>query len=138
MEPGSYYLEEHGFVFNKFAGKVDDASLLRLINKINDIAGGRADLRELSDCRDVQSIEELTVEGTISSSKEEINRPQSLLAILVPEFDQQIWGMAKVYQSFSEGTRQAVEIFTDLGEAISWLARDPDEENLLQEFISNC
>ena len=136
MGAGSYYLEENGFIFNKFAGRVNDETLMNLITRINDKAGNIDDLRELADCSDLEAIDEMTVEGTISSSKEEVNRPQSLLAILVPEFNQQIYGMAQVYKSFSEGTREAVKIFTDFDEALSWLAHNDDEKQVLKNFIS--
>lgn len=135
MGTRSYYLEENSFILNKFSGDVSDEGLSQLINKINDKAGNVPDLRELADCRDLQSIDDMTVEGTISNSKEEVNRPQSLLAILIPEYNQQIRGMAKVYQSFSEATRKAVKIFSDLEEAISWLAHDEQEKEVLRDFI---
>lgn len=136
MGTGSFYLEENGFIYSKFAGNVNDEALFNLVSKINEKARDVANLRELSDCRDLQSIDEMTVEGTISNSKEEINRPQSLLAILVPEFNRQIYGMAEVYKSFSEGTREAVKIFTDFDEAVSWLARDDSEKEVLASFIN--
>ena len=133
----SYYLKEHRFALNIFTGELDDKSLMKLINDVNKVAENVPDLRSLSDARELQSIDNLSVEGTIGSSKVEINRPQSLLAILIPEFNQQIYGMVKVYQSFSEGNRKAVEIFTDLNEALSWLARDEQDKEVLRDFIKN-
>ena len=41
-----------------------------------------------------------------------------------------------MYKSFSEGTREAVKIFTDFEEALSWLAHDDDEKEVLKEFIA--
>ena len=137
MRTGSYYLNENGFIFNKFVGNVDDTKLLKLITYVNDKTGDVADLREFSDCRKVENIDEMTVEGTISNSKEEVNRPESLLAILVPELDRQIYGMAEVYKSYSEGTRKDVKIFTDFEEALSWLAPDAAEREVLTEFIAS-
>lgn len=135
MGAGSHFLKENHFIYNKFTGDVNDEGLLNLINRINDKAGDIADLRELSDCRDLQSIDDMTVGGTISNSMEEVNRPQSLLAILVPEANPQISSMAEVYKSYSESTRQAVEIFTDFDKALSWLAPDAKEKQALKDFI---
>lgn len=132
----SYYLETHHFMLNKFTEELDDQSLAELIKDINEKTQGTLDLRELSDARELKSVDNLSVEGTISGSKEEVNRPQSLLAILVPEFNQQIYGMAQLYKSFSEGTREAVEIFTDFNEALSWLARDSNEKEVLIDFVN--
>jgi len=132
----TYYFKEHSFMLNEFSGGLDDESLMKLINDVNDKTEGITGLRQLSDCRELQNIDNLTVQGTVISSNEEINRPQSLLAILVPEFNQQIYGMAKVYQSFSEANRKAVKIFTDLDEALSWLAQHDQEKELLKKFVN--
>ncbi len=136
MAINSYYLQEHSFVLNEFIDELDDQSLMKLINDVNNITENVPNLRDLSDARKLQSIDNLSVEGTISSSKGELKRPQGLLAILVPEFNQQIYGMAKVYQSFAEGNRKAVEIFTDFDEALSWLAHDEQEKEVLKDFVN--
>ena len=132
----TYYLEGHKFILNEFSGDLDDESLKNLIKDVNVKTKEITDLRELSDCRELQSIDNLTVQGTIVSSQLETNRPQSLLAIVTPEFNQQIHGMAKVYQSFSEATREAVKIFTDIDEAVSWLAKDDQEKEILENFVN--
>jgi hypothetical protein len=98
---------------------------------------GISDLRELADCRGLISLETLTVKRTSDYAKLVSNKTQSLLAMLLTE-SPLLFGMARVYQTFTENKRGCVQIFRDIHKALEWLARDKQEIMLFNEFIKNA
>ena len=75
----------------------------------------------------MKDISSLTVQGTTECANKEDDRPGSKLALLIPNDSPLVFGMARAFQTFSEDHREAVQIFTDFNEAVTWLADDENE-----------
>ena len=130
-----YYLKKYKFMFTKISGEVNDQNLEEHVIALNMETEGVSDLREIADCRSIENMSRLTVQGTVNCAQLENNRPKSLLALLVSD-SSMLFGMARAYQTFSAGRRKSVEIFKDINKAIAWLANDDQEINIFNEFIN--
>ena len=131
-----YYLEGHKFMLTKISGELNDKNLMQHVIDLNKETKEVLNLRELADLREIKSLEKLTVQGTVNCSKAEENRPESLLAILVPESNVVLYGMSRAYQMFSEDKRKDVQIFKDIYKALAWLSSDDYE--ILNNFVNNA
>ena len=133
-----HLLKSHKFMYNKVSGEVNDHNLKQHIIDLNLETEDIDDLRELADCRDISNVKDLTIERGISPSVSSIkNKPQGMLAILVPE-SPLIFGMARAYKTFAEDELKYVEIFKDINHALEWLAKDEQEIAIFNEFIKNA
>lgn len=128
------YLKDNNFLVTKVTGEVNDHNLREHVIELNMETEGISDLRELADCRGIVDLTQLTVQGTSECAKLENNRPNSLLAILVPD-STLLFGMARAYQAFSEDRRKDTEIFKSIDEALAWLSKDEREREELKDFI---
>ena len=132
-----HYLKEHKFMLTKISEELFDQNLMQHVIALNSETEGVVQLRELADLRETKSLDRLTVRGTIAASQTEANRPESLLAILVPD-STLLFGMARAYQTFSKDKRQAVQIFKDPLQALTWLSQDAQEMEVLSDFVNNA
>ncbi len=132
-----HYLKDHRFMFTKISGEVNDQNLVQHVIDLNKETEGISDLRELADCREISSLEKLTVQGTATSGDTERDRPDSLLARLVTD-STLLFGLARAYQTFAENKRKSVEIFKDIHKALTWLANEDHEVEVLNNFINNA
>ena len=128
------HLKSESFVYTLAFGKISNQNLMEHVIALNNETQDIPDFLELADCRQIESVDELSVQGTISSSNLEISRPESKLAILVPEDKTLIFGLARTYQMFSEEKRKAVIVTNKLEEALNFLFEDKDLTSVL-EFI---
>lgn len=115
-------------MLSRVVGEIDDGDLAQQVIALNQAVKGVVGLRELADCRGITEIN-LSTGGTTASAKNEQDKPGSRLAILVPEGNDLVFGMARAYQMFSESFREAVHIFYDLDEALLWLANNNGAEH---------
>ncbi|MCP4631401.1 MAG: hypothetical protein GY855_00635 [candidate division Zixibacteria bacterium] len=132
-----HFLKQDNFILSKASGELNDQDLMQQVVSLNRETEGVSDFRELSDCRDLKSLEKLTVHGTTQCAQAEENRSESLLAILIADSNLH-FGMARAYQMLAEENRKAVKIFTDLHEALAWLAKDSQEIEVLKNFVNNA
>lgn len=123
-------------MLTRISGELTDEILVRHVVDLNGEAKEAPDLRELADCRELEHLERLTVQGTANAAALETPRPESLLAILVPDANALLYGMARVYQTFSVEKRREVRILKNLDEALAWLGGDDAERAVLKGFVT--
>ena len=131
-----YALTDYNFILTKVVGDIADIDLLEHVQLLNGETQGLKNLLELADCRDITSMDRITVQGTVDSSQAEINKPGGLLALLITD-SPLMFGMARAYQTFAAHKRQNVEIFKDLDEALAWLTDDADVHESLKKFVGS-
>ncbi|MCP4550167.1 MAG: hypothetical protein GY835_27210 [bacterium] len=131
-----FYLKELDFILTRHPRELDDESLIRYTIDFNKEFEGSVRFREISDCRGLQGIDNLTVEGTTRAAELEIDRPNCRLAILVKDTKEH-YGMARAYQMFASDKRGAVEVFTDLTKALIWLNYSDAEIEIIEDFMEN-
>lgn len=129
-----HYLKECNFMLTKISGEVNDQNLRQHVIDLNRETEGISDLRELADCRDIRDMKRLSAQVTADCGHLENNRPYSLLALLIND-SKLLFGMARAYQTFSQDRRKDTQIFKNLNDALSWLARDEKEIEILKDFI---
>ena len=129
----TYYLKDHNFILTHISDEVDDHNLKQYVLTLNKNTEGMLNIRELADCRCVESMEKLTSQGTAACAELEKYRPDSLLAILVTE-SPLLYGLVRTYQTFAEGRRKEVKIFTDINQALTWLANDEKDLQIINNF----
>ena len=131
-----YLLKEQRFYLAKISGTLTDNVLEQHVLTVNEETAGIHGLRQLTDCSEVTDVTELTVSGTTLCAKKEIIKPESLLAIIVPE-GAVYFGMARAYSIFAEDSRKEVRIFRDVNEALEWLVPEPSELLSVKEFMKS-
>ena len=132
----AHFLKTRGFLLNTISGELTDENLMNHVSALNKVTRNMLDLRELADCRGVTCVDGLSAVGVAETANIEVLKPGSLLAILISESDL-LYGMARAYQAFSEEKRKDTEIFSNLNDALRWLANDDIEYELLLEFVSS-
>ena len=123
------------FVLIKLFGAIDDKSLSDIITSHAKKTQGIPDMKELIDCRDVTNLDELTVHGVRNTANHLGNKPEWLLALLIND-NPMLQGMAEGYRVSTVEQRKDVKVFTELKEAISWIAQDKDELSSINTFIN--
>ncbi len=131
-----YYLKEHNFLLTKVSGKITVDDLLQHVMTVNKEMGKNINLRQLTDCRNITDIQSLTVKETTNCAQRETNKPGSSLAIVVPD-SPIIFGMVRAYTMFAEDHRREIKIFQNIHDALAWLANDPEEVNVLRNFVES-
>jgi hypothetical protein len=72
-------------VITKVPEEINNQNLLKHVQDLNRETDGINDLKEIGDCRKLRKISDLTAEGTIHAGSSENNRPESFLALIVPD-----------------------------------------------------
>ena len=85
MGLSAYFNQKHNFMLTRLAGYIDSNNLRNHVLNLNKLTKGVSGLREIADCRKIENISYLTVEGTTIGAGLESNKPDSLLAIVVPD-----------------------------------------------------
>ena len=104
-----HYLQDKNFMMTRITGNLNDNILMEHVNELNRMTLGLSNLRELADCRKITGADGLTVQGTADCAKTELDRPESLLAILVND-STLLYGMARAYHTFSEEKRKRIQV----------------------------
>lgn len=131
-----YYFEESNFVLSRLYGEINDQSLRESVEAFNAEAREKSDLRILTDCRRIDDLENLTVRGTTLDAEIADEHLDYVIAILVND-SSLLYGLARAYQIFLRKRRKSVKIFRDIDEALSWLAVDEEEVEVLKHFIES-
>ncbi len=130
------YFKDHNFLLTRASGDLDGKDLMLHVININEVTEGIINLKELSDCREITSLDSLSTKMATMSAAAENDKPGSRFAILVPKDNDVIYGIANAYKMFAEDHRAAVKIFKELAEAISWLAESEAEEKALMALVN--
>jgi len=117
------YIKESNLIRTKVFGDMTSPQLFRHLLANKGEAEGPSDFKQLIDFREVGCMKELTVHAVTGYAKREPERPDSLLALVVPDSPLH-FGMARAYQTFVIEKRKSVEIFTDPDSAEAWLVGD--------------
>jgi hypothetical protein len=136
MGLSSHYLEDKEFLFSRISGDLNNLNLFHFVLEVNRLNANKTIRKELADCREVTTLDEMTVPGVVACARAEKERSESLLAILITESALQ-FGMARAFQTFSADQRKGVEIFTDIHEALAWLAKDEQEAEVIRSFVES-
>ncbi len=129
-----YILKDLGFVLTEIIGRIDDDKIVQYVKEFNIETESISNLRELADCRKLVASNNLTGQGLMESALSLADRKDSLLAVLI-EDTYDLHFITRVYKTFSETRRKSVKIFTDLEGALSWLANDDHEFEVLKKFV---
>jgi hypothetical protein len=132
-----YYLKEHNFLLTKVSGKITVDDLLQHVISVNNEMAGKINLRQITDCRNITDLQSLSVKDTTNCAQRETNKPECSLAIIVPD-SPILFGMARAYMMFAEDHRREVQIFQSIHDALEWLAKDPEEFNILTNFVESA
>ena len=132
-----YFNQKHNFMLTRLAGYIDNNNLRNHVLNLNKLTEGVSGLREIADCRKIENISYLTVEGTTIGAELESNKPGSLLAIVVPD-SPSFYGVARVYQTFAGNHREAVKLFYNIRDALTWLGYGEAERKELITFVETA
>lgn len=130
-----HFFKQHNFIVTKFWGKIDNDDLMGHVIEFNKESKGLSNLKELADCREITDLELLSVENITKIAGGEKYKDDSILAILIPEESELLYGMARVYQTFAATHRKSVEIFRDLKQALDWLTDNKEESDALTALV---
>ena len=107
-------------------GVLTDQEMFRHKQVLLDDPDFRPDLKELSDVRGIEKLD-ITPDGVrqFAALDQEHGRKlgEHRLAIVVSEAA--VFGMARMYQTFTEENVQHVQVFRDMSEAREWLGLPP-------------
>ncbi|MFW8602288.1 hypothetical protein ACOHYD_12510 [Desulfobacterota bacterium M19] len=131
-----YYFKEHNFLLTRISGQIAVKDLLEHVITVNKEMTEKINLRQLTDCRSITNLQNLSVKDTTNCAQRETNKPGSSLAIVVPD-SPIFFGMARAYAMFAEDHRGEVRIFQNTHDALEWLANNPEEVNILSNFIES-
>ncbi len=132
-----YYFKEHNFLLTKISGQIAVDDLLQHVITVNKEMTGKINLRQLTDCRNITNLQSLSVKDATNCAQRETNKPGCSLAIVVPD-SPIFFGMARAYAMFAEDHRGEVRIFQNIHDALEWLAKDPEEFNILTNFVESA
>lgn len=132
-----YYLKDYRFMLTRITGDMNDHNSMEHIIAHNREADGITDLRELTNGRKIDSMAALTVQGVIECAMLAQERPQGLLALLVPD-SALYFGLARVFQTFTEKRSRGVRIFKNIDAAVKWLSNSEAELAFFAQFIKDA
>ena len=132
-----HFLKENNFLLTRVSGDINKTNLMEHMIAFNNETSGISDLRELGDLRGIESLDELSVSQTTRLAGIENSHPGFLLAMVTDE-NPLVYGMARAFQMFAENNKKEVRVFKDMDEALSWIAKDDEEFDVLKAFIENA
>ena len=132
-----FYKPDSSFVYVRMSGALDDSQVRQQLHDYNREAAGRSGILELADARLVEDVHQLSVGGLVDNAG--LERGQSRveggkLVVVVATPVQ--YGLARAYTEISSNFREAVAVFYDFDEAMSWLL-PPAEIEAAKEFITS-
>lgn len=137
MKTSRHYYEALRFMRTKCPPALSRADLMDSVICINAETGDVYDLRQLSDCTEIKDVTGLDFESIILCALTEVERPESKLAILIPD-SPMLHRLARTYQIYSERKRKEVNIFWNVADALHWLSSSEDEFVLLHEHVMSA
>lgn len=129
------YFQDHNFLLTRLSDEISDAMFNQHTSDFEMETRDLHDVRELADCRTVSDLTEITSNGVIQNAESAAHRPDFRLAILINDSALH-YGLVRMFQTFSAEHRQAIEIFKDLREALSWLSYDDEEIEKLETYVN--
>lgn len=129
------FYQQYDFMLTIISGKVDDKNLFEHVLALNTETEGVIGLKELADARNMTDLKSLSVKGVTRCAAAEIDRPGSKLALLIPRKTPMVYGMARAFQVFSDKHREEVKIFTDIEDAVDWLADNEADSVSISDFV---
>ena len=123
------------FVLTRLSGRIDDQSLCDHVLALNEEAAATEGLRELAVVDADTDASAITVQGTYEAARLEAGRPRTVsgrLAICVS--NELHFGLARVYATGSDGTREDQRVGYSVPEALDWLASSDADRRALAAF----
>jgi hypothetical protein len=114
-------LPKLNFVLSRLTGAIDDLQLMDHVRTLNILGQGHVGLRELADCRKLESITQASVSGALDAAIKEAGQARAetgKLAILVAS--EEVYNYAQFYKAGNSGIRETL-ITYELAEALDWL-----------------
>jgi hypothetical protein len=132
-----FYQPDSLFVYVRLSGVIDDAQVRQQLHDYNREAEGRTGILELSDCRAVEDVQQVSVKGLVEGANLERGQTRvegGKLAVVVTTPLQ--YGLARAYVEISSNFREAVAVFYDFDEALRWLM-PPDGYASAADFVAS-
>jgi hypothetical protein len=130
-----YFFKEHQFYLTRLSGKLEVAGLVEHIMAVNIDLAGTTGIRQLSDCRMITDVSNLSVADATQCTMLEKQKTNSVLALLVPD-NPVFYGIARACSMFLDASRKDVQVFRDFEKAISWLSRDTSDFDMIMKLIN--
>jgi hypothetical protein len=124
------------FVLTRLSGAIDDQALCDHVLALNEEAAATEGLRELAVVDPDADASGITVQGTYEAARLEAGRPRTVggrLAICVS--NELHFGLARVYATGSDDTREDRLVGYSVPEALDWLAGSDADRRALEAFI---
>lgn len=130
--PAAYSISpEHDIVLCRFFGVVEDRELIAVTKAIPRDPAFRPSLAELIDLRPVERIRVSTATIHAAATVPDFGAG-SRRALLVSS--KLLYGLARMFQAFSDQADDEIRIFQRLDEALTWLGLDERAADLLALF----
>ena len=122
-------IDEYGIVFTTIANDVCDENLLVSYKQLYENKRWKPGFHEIVDFRYANRLDGLTIKGIYSLALMVEHYTSGKCAgfktaIIAPDVIPS--GLSLIYQLFTEGTGEDVEIHGEIGEAIKWIGLDDD------------
>jgi len=131
------FIPEHNFLIIKLISPVTQDEWIAQIARIDRIETQVAKCLELADCRQTE-FGTLGIEPIEESAKKKMATNKARLAILVNDWQLEIYGSALLYKWLVIGKYQEVEIFCSLKKAIKWLFGEDIDLAELTSIVENA
>ena len=120
-------IEEYGIVYSTLADDVNDEGLLVSYKQLYENKRWKPGFHEIADFRYATRVDGITPKGLHSLALMVQHYTSGKCAgfktaIIAP--DTMPSGFARIYQIFTEGAEEHVEIHRDIGEALKWIGLD--------------
>lgn len=128
--------QDGNFVLTALLGKIIETEVRAHMVGMERETVAMPGYRELTDCRGVTDITELSVQFVVDAGGFVEGRGSRVALLLRSE--PVYYGMARAFQALSDRTGEVVEIFNDETKALTWLAQDADDLERMTAFVESC
>ena len=133
-----FYKPDQNFLYLLVSQTITDQQVSEHVLAYDKEAQHMRGVQELVDVTRVDDLSTLTLQGSVQSVKLEENQPRTMgsRCAFLAQTEMQ-FGMARMYASIFSNTREEVNVFYDLNEALAWLYPDNDKAELIAFIEAN-
>jgi hypothetical protein len=121
-----HFHASNNFMLTQVSGLVDEAAVRTHLKAMNEEAAGYKGLKELADCRQMEtgcrSVHDLVETASLEKGQSWATGGQLVIVVSQPV----AFGMARVYLTGSEGARKQVHVTYSMEDACTRLGIDPE------------